>query len=359
MDIRQAPAYINWKTRVESTLYEFQLAQSNKAGTTAPYQRTSMPTLQEGYLDLGDIMPDENEWERIGLDMPSDVVCAVGLNAGPKQFLDLNASTTPLEKMVQPTNTTMGTIIQRTKKTHVMVATMLPGPSKVNVFMQSRPGGHQETVDNEMKVVERRISSQLQKKGTTSAQGRHALAEIATTMATVNKENEPAAQAVNKRKSQSGPAIPQAPIKKVRRKLQHQAKSTQKIAKSAKAQTNTAKLWPVIACKYGCQHGGLLELVQMIPKNTKYHLGRGNYFHNKSCKDCNGSIGDMFEKSKNKAIFYYCHMDNKVFDLRDDDLEKEATACACILCLPCYYRRDENKKLVSGKSTRSSGRGRG
>jgi hypothetical protein len=203
----------------------------------------------------------------------------------------------PLMKIIQPTNETMGTIIQRTKKTNVM-ATMSPGPSKVNIFMQSRPGGHQETVDNEMKVVERRVSSQLQKKGITSAQGRHALVAIATTMATVNKENEPEAKAVNKRKSQSGPAVPEAPIKKVRRKLQHQAKSTQKRATSAPAESNITTLSLVIACKYGCQHGGLLELVQMIPKNTKYHLGRGNYFHNKSCKDCNGSIGDMFEKIK-------------------------------------------------------------
>jgi hypothetical protein len=113
------------------------------------------------------------------------------------------------------------------------------------------------------------------------------------------------------------------------------------------ARTNEAtSLVPVIGCIYGCQHGGLLELVQMIPKHTKYHLESGNYFHNKHCRDCSESIGDLFVKSKNKGIFYYCHTDNKVADLCDDDLEQEATACACILCLTCYYKREATKKKL-------------
>jgi hypothetical protein len=118
---------------------------------------------------------------------------------------------------------------------------------------------------------------------------------------------------------------------------------------------------PVAGCKYGgCKkHSGLLELVQIIPKWTKYHLEIGNYLHDKQYKDCKEWIDDSFGKSKGKGIFYYCHMDNKVADLSFDDWEQETTACACILCLPCYYKRDEKKKMASGKTTRSSGRGRG
>jgi hypothetical protein len=130
--------------------------------------------------------------------------------------------------------------------------------------------------------------------------------------------------------------------------------------KSAGVAINNKTKAPVVGCKYGCKHGGLLALVQMIPEWAKHHLEKGKYFHDKQCKDCKESIGDLFRKSKGKGIFYYCHVDNKVANLRFDDREQETTACACILlCLPCYYKRDEMKKLASGKSTRSSGRGHG
>jgi hypothetical protein len=124
------------------------------------------------------------------------------------------------------------------------------------------------------------------------------------------------------------------------------------------AAINNKTKTPVTGCKYGCKHGGLLELVQMIPKWTKHPLKEGEYLHKKECKDCKKSVREMFERSKGKGIFYYCHMDNKVADLSFDDREMETTACACILCLPCDYKRDEKKKMASGKTTRSSRRGR-
>jgi hypothetical protein len=37
-------------------------------------------------------------------------------------------------------------------------------------------------------------------------------------------------------------------------------------------------------------------------------------------------------------------MDKKVADLSFDDQEQGTTACACILCILCYYEREEKKK---------------
>jgi hypothetical protein len=202
-----------------------------------------------------------------------------------------------------------------------------------------------------MKGTEHQMSSQLQKKGTTSAQECKALDKVTTIMATKNKENEVKAPSVNKRKKTGERLVLITPNKK-RRKGMQKAASKQKAVKSGPAIS-------MVGCKYGCRHGGLLEFVQMIPKYTKYHSEEVNYFHDKQCKDCEEPIGDLFGIKGKRDIFYYCHMDNKVAKMSFDDQEKETPACTCILCLPCYYKRDEKKKMASEKSTRSSGRGHG
>jgi hypothetical protein len=247
--------------------------------------------------------------------------------------------------MPQPRN------IEQTPKKTIHAFGTIP-LSKAEVFMQSRPGGQLETKNSKMKGAERRVSAQLQKKGTTSGQGRKALDGITAIMATSNKADDAADPATVKKRKQPGQhAVLITPTKKISKGVRKKAAGKHKPVKSGLAINNkkTAQVW--------VQARGLLELVQMIPKWTKYHLEEGNYFHQKQCKDCKESIGELFDKSKEKGIFYYCHMDNKVADLSFDDQEQQTTACACVLCLTCYYNREEKKKLASGKCTRSSGRG--
>ena len=359
MDIRQASGFTNWKTGVILKLYTFQLAQSNKQVALNGTMPWPMPQ-QEGIivnnttpdpngreqLDLGDTMPDANAWEQLHLDMTqSGHDNALTRDPLPPRMEQEYACLTPTTNN-EPTHKPMTTEMEPATG------------SKAKMFMQSRPGGQLDIMNRDMKGVERRVSSQLQKKCSTSTQGRNALVTIATTMANENKESETVAQHVNKRKKLREVAVLITPNKKYKRGVRHQAADKRKAVKSMPT-INTKTMSKGTPCKYGCHHGGLVELLQMIPKHTKYHLESGNYFHQKSCKDCNESIRDLFEKSKSKGIYYYCHMDNKVADLRDDDQEKEASACACILCLPCYYLREEHKTLATGKSTRSSGRGRG
>jgi hypothetical protein len=235
---------------------------------------------------------------------------------------------------------------------------IVPSPlTMVKEFMQSRPGGQLEARDREMRVMESRVSSKMKKKGTTSADGRNVLDKIATIMANKNKDNGTTDRCIKKRRKIGERVVLITPNKRKQKDVQGAASKHEKVG-SDPAIEKKSKM-PVEVCKYGCQHGGLLELVQVIPKWTKYHLESGNYFHDKQCKDYNKSIDDLFGKSKGKGIFYYCHIDNKVADFSDDEQEMEITACACILCLLCYYSRDEKKKLASGKSTRSSGRHRG
>jgi hypothetical protein len=107
------------------------------------------------------------------------------------------------------------------------------------------------------------------------------------------------------------------PTKKKAKGVKKKAAGKPKTGTSGTAINNKTKT-PVAGCKYGCKHRGLLELVQMIPK----------YLHRKECKECRKSVWEMFERSRGKGIFYYCHMDNKVANLSFDDPELETTACA-------------------------------
>jgi hypothetical protein len=97
----------------------------------------------------------------------------------------------------------------------------------------------------------------------------------------------------------------------------------------------------------------------MMPYDTKFCLGKGNYFDDKNCIDCHKAITALFHVSNNKAIFYYCPIDYNIDNLQEDNAAVAAAACACILCIDCYFGREEKKTAASGKATRSSGRGRG
>jgi hypothetical protein len=170
------------------------------------------------------------------------------------------------------------------------------------------------------------------------------LNRITIIMAKENKENKvPDPSTVKKRKEPGERAILITPTKKKAKGVKKKAAGKHKTVKLGMAIENKARTL-VVRCEYGCKHGGLIELVQMIPKWTKLHLEKGNYFQEKHFKDCKESIGDMFGESNGKGIFYYCHMDNKVADLSFDDHEQRTTACACILFILCYYKREEKKK---------------
>jgi hypothetical protein len=207
----------------------------------------------------------------------------------------------------------------------------VPTPlSKADIFMQPRPGGELETKGNEMKGVERKVSAQLQKKGTTLAEGRKTLNGITTIMANKNKENEvadPASTATNKKSGEH--AVLKTPTKKKAKGVKKKAAGKPKTGTSGAAINNKTKT-PVAGCKYGCKHRGLLELVQMIPKWTKHHMKEGEYLHKKECKDCKKSVWEMFERSRGKGIFYYCHIDNNVAGWSSDDPEMDASCVYCV-----------------------------
>jgi hypothetical protein len=329
-------------------LYKFQDEQRRKGFKQPNKNDTSLTPWSQGVcVDcVATVGLDENKCDKQVLNTTSVLVeKMVGIPAHPKQSNVESTSKIPKHAIIIPI-----------RQSHTLHDAVIPYPSKTGVFMMTHPGGQLETRDRAMKVVERQVSSQLQKKGPTSAQGRNALVAIAETAASKNKENGRLAPSVNKRKVRIISALKTKGNRKQGGVGQGPKINKERVSEKSK---KARKELPGSTCEYGCHHGGLVELLQMIPKDTKYHLESGNYFHQKKCRDCKEWVGDLFGKSRSRAIFYYCHMDNKVADLNDDDHEKEATACACILCLPCYYKREENKKGASGKSTRTSGRVRG
>jgi len=385
MDVQEANGYRKWKVGVKLKLGHFQLVQSSKGGKV-PFQRTDTNTPRKECQDNGGTKPGAKEIDQLSLETTLGGIVKTENETPRSQQSGRKTETIMTQRqVVKPTQETMkpagGIVNQESKhsryqKSELKTATMpqrtnnrpahmtedrheiVPSPSTMaEEFMQSRPGGQLEARDREMKVVERRVSSKMQKKGTTSAEGRNALDEITTIMADKNKDNEATDPCVKKRQKKGERAVLITPNKRKQKDIQTATSKHKRVGSDPALKKKTKT--PKEECIYGCIHGGLLELVQMIPKWTKYHLGNGNYFHDKQCKDCNGSIHDLFDKSKGKGIFYYCHMDNQVADFSDDEQEMETTACGCILCISCYYKRDEKKKLASGKSTRSSGRRRG
>jgi hypothetical protein len=218
--------------------------------------------------------------------------------------------------------------------------------AKAAAFMQTKPGGGKETVQREMQNTERRVSSQLQKKSTTSVTGQVALASVSTASAARNKTSIPVCTPENPKRK--------APIAT---KPKQRKKKTSAIIPAV---TPAAPIATIPKCRYGCSHGGLIEMLQMTPMDTKHYLAPGNYLHGKACLDCNKNLGDMFVAAKNKSRFllYYCQVDYNAFELHDDNADLKTTPCACVLCVPCYFGRETKKDETSGAANRSSGRGR-
>jgi hypothetical protein len=205
-----------------------------------------------------------------------------------------------------------------------------------------------QAIEHEMKVLERSVTTKRQKQGTTSTIGREVLNLIGQTTAQNNKEN---TLPKTKRKDKTAPPA-------------HKKQKKQSKARRDSSVSAVAPVPPMVdkpqkpTCNYGCVHGGLVALLQMAPYDTKYGLKQGNYMHGKNCRDCEKGIGDLFESSKNKALFYYCVEDYKVAELEDANSSIASKACSCILCITCYYKREAKKNETRGGARRSSGRGK-
>jgi hypothetical protein len=205
-----------------------------------------------------------------------------------------------------------------------------------------------------MKAMERQVTAQVQKKCTALAKGCDALVAVSAAMAEHNKEN---VRVMAKRTSKRKALAPKQQSQSNRKKPKHDVSvGWPTLHIHTIPETPTKKTLPM--CNYGCSHGGLVELKQMMPHETKYYLEKGNYFHCKSCKDCSVSIEQLFKKSKEKGLLYYCTDDFRRAELDEENAEFATTPCACILCIPCYFSRDTKKNEAAGTATRSSGRGR-
>jgi hypothetical protein len=220
---------------------------------------------------------------------------------------------------------------------------LIPTPSRAMGFMTTRPGGPIQEQNRNMKAKERQVLAHVQTKSTSSTTGRKALVELTATMTRNSTDNTKVVSGATKRKA------PHSTKPK-----QTKQRNEVKTSGNDKAQGDIREKRPT--CMYGCQHVGWVELLQMTPNNTKYSLGKGNFFYGKQCTDCKIPIASLFEASKNKALFYYCPVDYNLSELDDENNEFAAKSCACILCIPCYFERDTNQTAAT--TTRKSGRAR-
>jgi hypothetical protein len=292
-------------------------------------------------LCLEDTHVRDNAWEDIDLELPTDVATTVVTPS-------VSTYKTPERTSTQPSTTEL-------KQDQAKVHTNVSIPSTATAFIDSRPGGPLQTQQQKMVTVERRVSMQLQKKATTSKEGRQALKTISRNVANQNETATPVALSLPaKRKS---PSV-NCPLEKTR---QNRAKGNKRATGHATTQdaevTKQVKT-KVLSCKYGCKHGGLLNMQQMQPYDTRHYLGEGMYLHKKNCLDCKHNLGALFKTSKMKAVFYYCQVDYNVKELTDDNKAKADSPCACILCIECYFSRETKKNTTMGKTNRSSSRGR-
>jgi hypothetical protein len=323
MNLHHSPNYTRWKTGVETRLYEFQITQSQD-GVTGPFG----PSVQPQIIQPVPATIDAPSWDEMIL-------------RADKAVADILMP--PISPLVLTTNTIGSPTKVQYKK---------QAPTKTTTFMQGRPDGPVQRAEQTLRSQERQVSTQLQAKGTTSAANQEALATISALTGMENKKQ-----------------LPKVTPPKAKRKA---ATLTGKLSKRNTSGSLTKSL-PVLAaprviertppvithaCKYGCCHGGLLDLVQMASGNTKHALKTGNFFYGKTCADCTMPIAELFATSKNKALFYYCTVDFNVAELDNDATVSCAPKpCDCILCITCYFARDTRKQASNGPAMRSSRRG--
>jgi hypothetical protein len=367
LDIRHNAQYLTWKSGVDFKLYAFQLTQSTlETDGPQPYtpvvqvphashqalidplanqhQKGSICDSWSPYSDS--LFPIEDlEYRNPCTPSPVPPVQVTHLDyVLPMEQLgnDVPRPPSPVPAAIQRELDRVPTPIIRP-----LTVPQMKEVAKAAAFMQTKPGGGKETVQREMQNTERRVSSQIQKKSTTSVTGRVALASLSTASAARNKTSIPVCTPESQKRKASTTAT----------KTKQRKKKTSAIIRAV---TPAAPVATIPKCGYGCSHGGLIEMLQMTPKDTKHYLEPGNYLHGKACLDCNKHLGDMFVTAKNKSLFllYYCQVDYNAAELDDDSADLKTTPCACVLCVPCYFGREMKKNETSGAANRSSGRGR-
>jgi hypothetical protein len=216
MDVREAVDYRTSKVGVELKLEKFQLNQS-KIASILPFQRMTTTTPTRACQDgVAPTMSGNKGWEEMNLDTTLLGIVKIESGCWHHQPMRPKSETSPQRTTIQPTQKKTApnsdTVDKESKRSHHqqmrLESTDIPKPTNIEptpkkavhaigptalsreeTFMQSRRGGPLETKGNEMKCADRRVSAQLQKKGTTSAEGRKALNGITTIMANENKEN--------------------------------------------------------------------------------------------------------------------------------------------------------------------------
>jgi hypothetical protein len=238
----------------------------------------------------------------------------------------------------------------------------IPGPSPAVMFMQSRPEGPQQQTVNARRSQERQVSTQLQAKATTSSAGQDALKAISTLTTALNEEKQPPVVTPPHARKKAKPTKAKTTVtkakptktKNTKRKTGNKPTTTVPIVTQVDAGRQQSASLPT--CLFGCGHGGLLDLLQMSRTDIKYSVKAGNYLHGKKCQDCKQQIADLFAISNNKAQFYYCQLDYNVAELDNDTAVASPKPCNCILCLTCYFKRDQKKAAAQGTTVRSSRR---
>jgi hypothetical protein len=358
-NIRDAPLYLKWKTRVENRLNEFKQTQSNK--TSAPLLSFEGPT---PLVDTNIAPPDKTyNWEVQQTSNKALMASTEAINRFVTQASQatnpteaLCASTDAMNAFVSPASTPTTPPKPKQDKNNLHYQNFSANKSVCKVhsqakaFVQTRPEGPLQETDRDMKALTRTVASTVAKKCQTSIEGRDALAEVGSMTANNNKEN----------------------VSSVERADTGKRKKSTKLAQTSQKRKATTKKNPIVsetpvdnerslldlppACKYGCQHAGIIALIQMMPEMTRHYLKESNFFHQKECVDCKQRIDLLFARSKNNAIFYYCQVDFNVSNLDDDKTAIAAQSCDCIMCLSCYFKRTEKRDNETGTATRASRR---
>ena len=339
MDVRRATWYYKWKAGVELLLYEFQLSQSS--------QRRSIPCAQQVTVASDTPLATHNQvpecqWEELDFlmgsrDNPIEQECTPVAHRPVVPQLVV----TPANDIMRPSST---------QEPHVVM------PTPAALFMQERPAGPVHATKQSMKALERSITVQAQRKSNTATVGCHAFHDISSQTKKGNTARDIARK--SNKKTKESCKRPATNHNTQKRNKQRMTTATKRKASTPVVAAVTITHNDLPVCTYGCTHDGLVGLKQMMPYDTKFCLQPGNYFHNKVCLDCKTFLADVFGASKNRALVYYCPMDYNVHNLRDDNAAVAESPCACILCINCYFRREQKKTAASGKGTRASGRGR-
>ena len=338
MDVRRAKWFITWKGGVELHLYEFQLAQSKPRNYIAVTKPTSLTealteTQYEAPLDAWEELELETGW----LDNPGENCPPVShpLIASPL------VEETPIIKMaLQPVQPTQMQQAPRAQTTPALT------------FMEERPAGPVQTTQLQMRALERRFATQVNRNSATTPEARRALATISIQA----KRGNTKAAGTMERPAKKTKVTPKSARTPKKAKKGSTPKVTTENPVGLLGADNNDDM-PV--CGYGCKHSGLVELKQMMPYDTRFCLEKGNYFDSKCCIDCKTSIASVFKASKQKAVIYYCPVDYNVSNLQDENAAIAESPCACILCITCYFEREAKKTVASGKTTRTSRRGCG